>query len=208
MAPNPRQKRFAQEFVVDLNATAAYQRAGYKAKGHAAAQAASRLLKNVDVQEAIAKAQGEALRAAAASGTEITPKRVLEELARVAFSDLRALFDEQGNLKSVHEWSPEAAATVNSVKIEQFWEGTGEDRISKGQTVEIKRWDKVAALDRLARHLGLLKEVHEHRGTIDVHHTQQLADLTDAQLDQLELERFGRRALPAPNPEGEMPAPR
>ena len=30
---NPRQIRFAEEYVIDFNATAAYQRAGYTATG-------------------------------------------------------------------------------------------------------------------------------------------------------------------------------
>lgn len=46
---NPKQKRFADEYLIDLNATAAYKRAGYNGKGNAAEAAASRLLSNVKV---------------------------------------------------------------------------------------------------------------------------------------------------------------
>ncbi len=52
----PKQKRFADEYLLDLNATAAYKRAGYKGKGKSAENAASRLLGNVRVAQYIQSA--------------------------------------------------------------------------------------------------------------------------------------------------------
>ena len=46
-----KQQRFANEYCVDLNATAANKRAGYNARGNSAEAAASRLLSNVKVQQ-------------------------------------------------------------------------------------------------------------------------------------------------------------
>ncbi len=54
---NPKQERFVQEYLIDLNATQAAMRAGYSA--HTAKQQGSRLLTNDDVQEAIQTAQAE-----------------------------------------------------------------------------------------------------------------------------------------------------
>lgn len=48
-----KQQRFANEYCVDLNATTAYRRAGYNARGASAEAAASRLLSNVKVQKII-----------------------------------------------------------------------------------------------------------------------------------------------------------
>lgn len=53
----PRQQRFVEEYLIDLNATAAARRAGYSAK--TAEQQAARLLVNVKVAEAIAAAKAE-----------------------------------------------------------------------------------------------------------------------------------------------------
>jgi len=47
------QSRFVDEYLKDLNATQAYMRSGYKAKGNAAESAAVRLLRNVQVQQTI-----------------------------------------------------------------------------------------------------------------------------------------------------------
>lgn len=53
VALTARQSRFVDEYLKDLNATQAYQRAGYKAKGRAAENNASRMLGNAGVQRAI-----------------------------------------------------------------------------------------------------------------------------------------------------------
>lgn len=53
MALTDKQKRFCDEYLIDLNATQAAIRAGYSPK--TAEQTASRLLRNVKVQEYIAK---------------------------------------------------------------------------------------------------------------------------------------------------------
>ena len=55
---NPKQQRFIQEYLIDLNATAAYKRAGYEAKGKAAGAAASRLLSHGKVAAAVKQALG------------------------------------------------------------------------------------------------------------------------------------------------------
>lgn len=81
MALNARQKRFVEEYLIDLNATGAYRRAGYKAKGHAAEVNASKLLSNTEVAEAVRAGQIDRTQR-----TEITQDYVLallrEEAAR------------------------------------------------------------------------------------------------------------------------------
>src|SRR6478736_4951624 len=79
---NDRQRRFVEQYLVDLNATQAAIRAGYSAA--TASEQASRLLANVKVAAAIAEAQ-----AARSRRTEVTADRVVLELARVAFGDPR-----------------------------------------------------------------------------------------------------------------------
>jgi phage terminase small subunit len=45
----PKQKRFADEYLIDLNATAAYKRAGYSGQGNVAEVSAHNLLRNIKV---------------------------------------------------------------------------------------------------------------------------------------------------------------
>lgn len=56
MALNAKQQRFAEEYLIDLNATAAYKRAGYSADGHSAESAAQRLLSKVEVTKFVQSA--------------------------------------------------------------------------------------------------------------------------------------------------------
>lgn len=77
---NDRQERFVDEYLVDLNATAAAKRAGYSEK--TARSQGQRLLTNVDIQAAIQKRQ-----ARLRGKLEITQERVLEELAAIAFAN-------------------------------------------------------------------------------------------------------------------------
>ena len=74
-----KQKRFVDEYLVDLNATAAAKRAGYSEKS--ASRIAIELLNKTHVSAEIQKRQAK-LR----GKLEITQERVLEELAAIAFA--------------------------------------------------------------------------------------------------------------------------
>jgi Terminase small subunit len=49
--------------------------------------------------------------------TDLTAVRVLEEMRRLAFADVRTLFDEHGNLKAIHTLTDEEAACIASIKV-------------------------------------------------------------------------------------------
>ena len=85
---NNKQERFAQEYVVDLNATQAATRAGYSAR--TANEQGSRLLAHASVQERINE-----LSEAAAKRNDVTVDGVLENLAR-----LRDKAEENGQLSA------------------------------------------------------------------------------------------------------------
>lgn len=79
------QKRFVEEYMVDARAVPAAERAGYKPS--TATKQAFSLLKMPHVRAAI-----EAQQAKLSKKTELTAERVLQELARIAFADIRKLF--------------------------------------------------------------------------------------------------------------------
>ena len=94
MALNDKQRRFAEEYLIDLNATQAAIRAEYSEK--TAYSQGQRLLKNDEVQALVQE-----LMAARAKRTEITADNVLAELAKHAFLDPKSFFDDSGNLKNM-----------------------------------------------------------------------------------------------------------
>ncbi len=99
----PKQKRFVEEYLLDLNATAAAKRAGYS-KRTAYAQG-QRLLKNVEIAAAIQKAQK-----ARSERTKIDQDWVIERLVGVyeASMEARPVCDKNGEEKGF-TFNPTAA---------------------------------------------------------------------------------------------------
>src|SRR5262245_41816636 len=87
----PKQERFIAEYLKDLNGKQAAIRAGYKPSN--AESTASTLLQDPKVSQAVAAGKAEQLAVAGLSA-----QRVLDELARVAFSDIGDLLDTDGRL--------------------------------------------------------------------------------------------------------------
>lgn len=153
----PRQANFVEQYVVDRNGTQAAIRAGY-APAAAAAQA-STLLRNPKVKAALESAV-----AAQSRRTEVTADRVIQELASVAFSNISKAFRPDGALLLPAEMPPEAQAALAGVETEELFDGKGEERAQVGVSRKVKHWDKVKALEILAKHLGLLRDKLEVSG--------------------------------------------
>lgn len=183
MSLTPKQQRFVAEYLVDLNATAAYIRAGYAARGNAAEVNASRLLRNAQVSLSVQDAMKER-----ETRTHITQDRVLQELARIAFFDIRRLYRDDGSMKAPHELDDDAAAVLSGVEVLEEFDGIGAERSLIGHTKKAKVWDKGNALTLAMRHLGMLTDKAEitgkggaplHPAGIDV------SSISDAALSEL-----------------------
>lgn len=149
----PKQQRFVEEYLIDLNATAAARRAGYSER--TADRIGPELLGKTWVAEAIAAGQVKLTRK-----LEVKAESVLAEYARVAFSDIGQVLDfssAEPRLKSANEISEDARRAIASVKVRRYTEGHG-DAAREVEVTEFKLWDKLNALEKLARHLGLLKD--------------------------------------------------
>jgi phage terminase small subunit len=182
----PKQQRFVDEYLVDLNATAAYARAGYAARGNAAEVNASRLLRNAQVVAAVQ----EAMRARERR-THITQDRVLQELARIAFFDIRKLYSDDGSLKKPTDLDDDAAAALAGIDVVEMAGGASIDEGGNLKhvpmfTKKAKVFDKGAALALAMRHLGMLTDKVEHtgKGGGPVQHEHRHA-LSDADLEAI-----------------------
>src|SRR5687768_780298 len=101
-----KQKKFCEEYLIDLNGTQAAIRAGYSEDS--AKQIASENLTKPDIQEYLSRRQKELQET-----TGITQKRVLEEFAKIAFLDIRKLYTVDGSLKSIHDLDDDAAGALS-----------------------------------------------------------------------------------------------
>lgn len=149
MALNQKQKAFVAEYLIDLNATQAAIRAGYSEK--TAYSIGQRLLKHVEIQNALQKAMKER-----EERTEITQDRVLKEYARIAFFDPRKLFDDRGFPLEISEIDDDTAAAIAGLEVTEEM-----DSGVKCYTRKYKITNKLGALESLAKHLGLFEGAKE-----------------------------------------------
>lgn len=216
MALNEKQRRFVDEYLVDLNATQAAIRAGYSQK--TAAEQGARLLINVKVQAELSKRMLERQ-----ERTEITQDMVLKRYWAIATANPNELMQFRRvccrhchGLNNQFQWvNPEefAQALAAAIRFQEadpksntelptddggygfnptikpnlacpkcFGEGNGQMHVNdtrelKGaaallyagvkqtrEGLEVKVHDQQAALDKVAQHLGMFKQQHEHTG--------------------------------------------
>lgn len=168
MALTSKQQRFVDEYLIDLNATQAAIRAGYSEKT-AAAIGAENLTKPA-VAEQIAERQ-----AAIAAKLEVNQERIVAELAKIGFGDIRSLFDDSGRLKRIEMLDEASAATLSSVEVTtRRVAGSDRDDPEYEDVTKIRLWDKRAALVDLGKHLGMFVEKRELSGSIGVRHEDAL----------------------------------
>ena len=142
-----KQARFVDEDLVDLNATQAAIRAGYSVK--TANEQGARLLANVSVKNAIRERQ-EVLK----MKTEVTQEWVVERYRRIVEGcDKRLFFNDDGSVKPPSQWSAEMGLAVAAFEVEELGDEGLAVAVSK-----LRFQDAKAALDSLARHLGMFKD--------------------------------------------------
>lgn len=160
---SPKQEMFCREYLIDLNATQAAIRAGYSPK--TAGVQAEALLKKPDIGKYV-----DELKKARAVKVQVNSEDVLRELVKLANSDVREVFNEDGSLKPMSEWPDVIARCVSSVEVEELFEmqpkdgGRGMEKVQIGWTKKVKFWDKTKALDMLGRHLKLFSGDDTNKG--------------------------------------------
>lgn len=153
----PKQQAFVREYLIDLNATQAYIRAGYAARGNAAEVSACQLLRNAKVAAAVMLAQTKR-----AERTEVTSDWVLSRLALEAEADLADLYDDAGRVRPVKEWPLIwRQGLVAGMDVETIGEGAG-------MVTKIKISDRIKRVELIGRHVNVqaFKEKIEHDVTV------------------------------------------
>lgn len=167
----PRVQRFIDEYLVDMNGSAAYRRAGYTAVGNSAEVNARRLLRNAQVMLEIARR-----RAVTSKKLEISREEALQEAWHIVKADPNELIEyrrfacldcypedvrENDNrdpaagchkcngdgvpqviVKDTRKLSPQAKALYAGIKVTK-------------DGLEVKMHSKLDALEKVFRHLGL-----------------------------------------------------
>jgi len=141
-----RQRAFVAEYLVDLCAAKAAIRAGFSARN--ATRIGAELLGKTHVAAEIAAAMN-----ARSERTEITQDRVLRELARIGFLDIRRAFNPDGSLKPLDQLDDDTVAAIAGIEVSEMRDRDG---VVVGAAKKIRLVDKLGALTKLAQHLGML----------------------------------------------------
>ena len=151
-----KQKRFVEEYLIDLNATQAAIRAGYSPD--TAKSIGCENLTKPDIKAHIAKAMAER-----SMRTGVNADRVIIELAKIAFVNAMDVIDQK--TATVREdASADDTAAIQSVKVKSF----GEDGLER----EIKMADKLKALELLGKHLGMFQDKLRISGSLETEKTK------------------------------------
>ena len=146
----PKQIRFVEEYLVDLNATQAAIRAGYGTNRDSSASLGYQNLRKPAVAEAVTRAMAER--------PGITRARIVDELGRIAFA----------NAEDYFSWGPNGVTVKDSEGLTQEQRSVvsevSQTVTEKGGTIKVKLSDKQAALEKLARVLGMFTDKHEITG--------------------------------------------
>lgn len=159
-----KQQRFVEEYLVDLNAAQAAIRAGYSEK--TAKEIGCENLTKPHIAKAIADEMNKR-----SKRTEITADRVLQELAKIGFADIRKAVKWGAAPECTDKDDDEApiypVELVPSDVIDDDVAAAVSEVSLTAQGVKIKMYDKKAALDSIAKHLGMFIDKTE----VDVNST-------------------------------------
>ena len=148
----PKQQRFVEEYLIDLNATQAAIRAGYSEK--TARDIGCENLAKPNIAKAIEEAQNKRQ-----EQTQIDAAYVLRRLVEIDQMDVLDIMDDQMKIRPVNEWPKVWRQYV--VNLENLELSDGEGCFKK-----IKWPDKVKNLELLGKHVsvGAFKDKIEHSG--------------------------------------------
>lgn len=167
-----KQKAFVREYLIDLNATAAAERAGYKKPN----KQGPRLLVNVGIQAAITAALQEIAKNSTAS-----IERLEQELERIALSDPRKLFGADGAMKPVAEWDDATTAAIASIESIDEYTGQGPARRLKGHVRKLKLWEKGQALIALLKRRDIARTGELGSKDNPIHHRISFIEFADVE---------------------------
>ena len=145
-----RERRFVEEYLVDLMGEHAAIRAGYSPK--TARVQASQVLTRPNIQAALEAGYKERQ-----ARMNVTADTTVRELSRLAHADIRQFYDPQGQLIPIHLLPDDLAACIASIEVVVRRNRTSGDGTT--ETVhKVRLWSKPQALELLGRHQGLFRE--------------------------------------------------
>lgn len=112
----------------------------------------------------------------AAAANEVTTERVIREIARIGFFDIRKLLNPDGTPRPLHELDDDTAAAIAGLEVARV----GNAIIGEGEVLKFKIADKNSALEKLGRYLGAFEQDNKQKQAQTFNVPQFFADLLRA----------------------------
>ena len=153
-----KQKKFAREYLLDLNGTQAAIRAGYSKKS--AARISVGLLNKSHVAEYVAK-----LKASRCERTDINADYVLNRIVEIDQLDVADILTEEGYILPIKQWPKVWRTTISAIDVQEMISGDEVGIIKK-----IKFPDKVKNIELLGKHVDVqaFKDNIKVEGEVDL----------------------------------------
>jgi phage terminase small subunit len=161
-----KQKKFAKLYAATGNGAAAARAAGYSKRSDD--EIAAENLRKPQVRKAIHEALEESLAKA-----QLKSDHVIEQLRRIAFSDISEIYHDNGLLKHPVEMSDEARVAIAGVETTEI---LGPFGAKLGEKKKLKIADKTKALELLGKTFGIFKDVVETKNTHSIQATEAQVD--------------------------------
>ncbi len=149
---SPGREKFARGLAEGLTQAAAFRRAfkhSTKWRDSAVWTEASKLAGLPEVRQRVAE-----LVAAAAEKSGVTVDRVVAELAKLAFFDIRRLVKDDGSPLPLNQLDDGTAGAIMGLEVVRV----GNAMVGEGEVLKFKLADKRAALETLGRHLQMFTD--------------------------------------------------
>lgn len=154
-----KQEKFCQEYLIDLNATQAAIRAGYSVD--TAKSIGCENLTKPDIQLKISE-----LRKELNDLNGNLAQQVIDELKKIGFSNIQDFVGAANEIKDISTLDREKAAVISGIKKSKTTFGDGDGNEGEKETVEFKMWDKLNALEKLGKHLGIFEADNKQKKAI------------------------------------------
>ena len=135
---SPKQQRFCEEYIKDLNGSEAAIRAGYSKK--TARNKASNLLDDPAIVDYLQQLQKKV-----AERNNITVDELIQDLIEIKNINIATLYDKEGKLRNINELPKSFTKCIQEV----YKTKTG---------IKYKFYSRLDAIEKLARHLGFYEK--------------------------------------------------
>lgn len=154
-----KQEKFCQEYLVDLNATQSAIRAGYSID--TAHSIGWENLRKPEIQLRLTE-----LRTELNNQNGNLAQQVIDELKKIGFSNIQDYLEAGNEIRDISAMDRDKAAVISGIKKSKTTFGDGDGNEGEKETVEFKMWDKLNALEKLGKHLGIFEADNKQKKAI------------------------------------------